>query len=199
MQPNNQNDFDFIMGPNKPAQRGPSFLQNGKNKIIMSILFVSIVLIVVIGFFSVITSLGKQNNDDVIDVVAWQTELARIAELGIDEAKNPDTRSQVSTLYAFLQTDIASTSSYLSNSGVKLNSQQLGARQDSTVVKDLESATQLNRYDEELLEILDDKTARYKAALQTAIQASEQQSREAVLNTAATNIITYEGTVATTE
>lgn len=193
MPPQQSNQYDFIMNPNQQRGGGPAFLQNPKNKIIVSVLFVSTILIVVIILFNVFTSLGKQSNDDMVSVVAWQTEIIRISQLGLKEARDPNTRTQLSTLNSFLQSDASATQSYLSSSGVKLKPEQLASQQDSTVTADLESATQLNKYDETLIAIIEEKTASYKASLRSALNATSTTNRKTVLDTAATNILTYEG------
>lgn len=191
MPPQQQNDYDFIMGNGGKQPGGSAFLKNPKNRLIASVGFVTIVVILLIIGVNFFLSLGKQDSSDLVDVVAYQTELGRITELGLKNARDPATRVKLATLSSFISSDVSSMKSYLSRNGVKLQPEQVSQRRDSQVESELETAAQLNRYDEKLLEILDEKTAAYKTVLRSALQATTTPNRKSLLDTAAGNIVLY--------
>ena len=102
MQPQDQNDFNFIMNSNQGGS-GPAVLQDPKKRIIISVLFVSVVLLLVVVAFAVFTSLTKKDNSPIIDVAAYQTELVRISALGLKEcyrSKRQNKSVYVAGIYA---------------------------------------------------------------------------------------------------
>lgn len=194
MPPQQPNQYDFIMDNSKQNRGfGASFLQNPRNRIIFSVLFVSIILILVIVGFSIFRSLGRANNNDLIDLMARQTEIIRIAEIGMDDASGQSVKSQISTLNSFMKSDYELLSEYLSNNNIKPEPLALKAHFDSSAEETLNSAKTANRFDSEVLEILDKETTAYKKALTKAVNATDTPKREEALDTVATNISIYEG------
>ncbi len=194
MPPQQQNQYDFIMdNGNKSGGLGSSFLQNPKNKIVVSILFVSIVLILVIVAFNVVSNLGKANNDDLVDLMARQTEIVRISELGLDDADSQAVKTKLATLNSIMKSDYRVISGYLTRVGHEIEPLKLKVHFDSSVEEDLETAKSSNRLDSALLELIDEETTNYKSALRKALDATTTPGREETLNTAATNIIIYDG------
>jgi hypothetical protein len=192
MQPQNQNDFNFIMDSNQGGS-GPAALQDPKKRIIISVLFVSVVLLLVVIAFAVFSSLTKKDSSSLVEVAAYQTELVRISTLGLKESTDQNVRTKATTLQAFMQSDLTNTTSYLSSTGVKFEKEQSSLKYDSKVDKDLESAALRNNYDKVLLEIFDSTTEAYKASLQKALNSTTIDKEKAVLEAAAKNIIEYEG------
>jgi hypothetical protein len=190
MQP--QNDFNFIMDPNKSTSSGPAFLQDPKKRNIFAGLFVGGVLLLVILIIAVFSSLTSKNTSAVVDVAVLQNEIVRISELGLADASDPSVRVRVSTINAFMQTDYAQTTSFLARNGRVLDPEALALTKDTAVDESLETAALRNNFDETLLEELDKKTLAYKVALQKAINEASSEAEKAILNTAATNIVTYE-------
>jgi hypothetical protein len=193
MQPD-QNQYNFIMDPsNGKRSGGPSFLQNPKNRILAGILFIfSVIFILIIGF-SIISSIGKKSNDSLITVAAYQTEIARISSLGLESAKDSSVRSKLATISAFIETDSKATISYLSSNGTKLSKQQVALALDKKADEKLETAAQLNKYDETLLQIIQEKSSSYKSALKQALNDASTAKEKQILETAANNILTFEG------
>jgi hypothetical protein len=192
MQPQDQNDFNFIMDPNQGGS-GPAVLQDPKKRIIISVLFVSVVLLLVVVAFAVFSSLTKKDNSSLVEVAAYQTEIVRISTLGLKESTDQSVRTTATTLQAFMQSDLSSTTSYIASTGAKFEKEQTALKYDPKVDKDLESAALRNNYDEVLLEIFDTTTSAYKASLQKAISLATNDKEKAVLESAAKNIIEYEG------
>lgn len=196
MPPQQQNQYDFIMD-NPKKSGGPSFLRNSKSKIIVSVLFVSVVLIVVIVGFNIISSLGKTNNDDLVDLMARQLEISRISEIGISGSDSQTIKTKIATLNSIMKSDYREIRSYLTQIGYEIEPLKVRAHRDGSVDKALEESKVADQYDTTLLKYIEQETTAYKSALNSAINATTTPGREKTLNTAATNIIVYDGKVAT--
>lgn len=194
MPPNQQNQYDFITSPSQNMSTGPAFLQNPKQRNIVVVVFVLVVITLVIVGFSIITSIGKGGNDSIIDTAAYQTELLRISSLGYEGATDPSVKTQLSTLQAFIGSDLANTTSYLATNGAKLSEKQSLKYYDLTVEQALEEATISNKFDEEIITIINQLSDSYKESLQKSLGGTSSETGTTVIQTAAENIIIYEGT-----
>lgn len=92
-----------------------------------------------------------------------------------------------------MQSDLSQTTSYLASNGKNLEKTDLALHQDLTVDKDLETATLRNAYEEALLNAFESTSAKYKISLQKALANTSSESEKAILQTAAKNILTFEG------
>lgn len=191
MQPN-QNEYNFIMQSPQNTS-GPAFLQNPKQRNIIAVLFVVGILFIAVIVIAIFASLGSKNTSGIVNVAAYQTELVRISALGLKEARDPSTRAQAATLQSFTQSDLSQTTSYLGSVGKKFEKEDASLKLNTTVDKELESAALRNSFDEALLKAFDQTSAEYKLSLQKAINSASSDDEKAVLETAANNIITFEG------
>lgn len=192
MQDQSQDPYNFIMDPNLQQKNRPAMLQNPKQRIIISIVFVVVVLMVLFIAYSFIASLGKQDNSALISINAQQNEIIRISDLGLKEAKDPNTKTLVATLKSFVVSDQVDTESYLSKNGTKITPEQAVSKKDSSIDEDLETALQRNNYDEALLASLKDLQSSYKKSLSSALSDSSSTTRKQLLETAIANLNTYE-------
>ena len=192
MQPD-QSQYNFIMDSSNGSTGGPAFLQDPKKRNIIVVAFVAVIIFLVIIAVSIFASLGKNNSAPLVDVVAYQTELLRISTLGLEGSKDLSTRSYTSTLQSFIQSDLTQTTSYLSSTGKKLEKTETALKLDSTVDKDLESASLRNAFDEILLGYFEKTSVEYKQSLQKALDSASSEKEKAVLEIAAKNILTFEG------
>lgn len=192
MNPQDSNQYDFIMS-NPPKSGGPAFLRSPKGRMLASIGFVAGILILGIVAFSIFKSITASKESDVIDLVAYQTELARATELGLKDAKDPTTRANLVTFRSFVNTDLVAAKAYLKNSGIKMTNQQLRAHRNSRLESQLESAAQASKLEETVMEIIDKQANSYRSALRSSIQAGGNKKRRDMLETAYKNLTTYYG------
>ena len=190
----NQNPYEFILDPSQQKKSGgPSFIQSPDKRTIVGIIFVIVTIIFIFAGFSLISSLNKQDGSKLANVAAFQTELIRVSDLGLAESTDANTRAKVSTLRAFISTDLNSMSSYAESAGLEITTVQFSTSDKEKINTALESASTRNRYDEELLETLDELSQKYKTSLQQAINENTTSTvRKSVLETAAENIVLYE-------
>lgn len=187
-----ENPYSFIMDSNQNKSSGPSMLQNPRQRKIISVLFVLIVIMIAIIAVSFFASLGKQNNSSLITLNAQQTEILRISDIGLKEAKDPNTKALISTLQTFITSDQSAVKSFLSKNGTKLTPEINAQKLDKTSDSNLETASQRNNYDDTLLDILSDLQTEYKSMLANALSESSTTNRKSILDTATNNIATYE-------
>lgn len=191
MQPQ-QNDFNFITNPVQPSSSGPAFLQDPKKRNIVAALFVGGVLFLAIIVIVIFSSLTSKNTAAIVDVAVLQNEIVRISKLGLADASDPSTRVKVSTINAFMQSDYSATTTFLASNGRVLEPEALALTQDKAVDDSLESAALRNNFDETLIDEIDKKSQEYKLALQKAISQASSETERNLLNSAATNILTFE-------
>src|SRR6056297_2451947 len=96
MQPDQQNSYDFIMNPNQNKPSGPGLA--GPQKLLAIVGLFTVVLVLVIILFSVISPGGGTNRDNLVSVQANQVELARVIELGLDDVTDVNLKQQFQTL-----------------------------------------------------------------------------------------------------
>lgn len=193
MQPNEQNPYGFILDPSQNKSNGPAFLQDPKKRLILAILFVATVLFLFIIAFAVISSLGKKDTSGITDVAAYQTELLRISTLGLEGAVDPSVLAEVSTLHTFIQSDLTQTTTYLASNGSELTELESASKLDASLEKEFETATLRNSFDDSLLDAIEKTSSEYKLALKNAIAEASSDSEKELLDTAASNILLFEG------
>ena len=194
MQPDKDNPYEFIFGQGK--QQPPPRLQprSNTNKILVSVGFVSGVLIVLAIGFYLITSIGKAGNDDLISVRAQQTELARVLELGMKNVTGITTKNSLASLQASLASDSASIQGLLDKRKVKIEAAVLSSKKDSSTDKTLETALQNGSHDTELLKVINSLTNDYYGALKTAKLDPETKAETELLERASVNLETFAST-----
>ncbi len=191
MQPQEQNPYSFITNPS--SQQGPKlqFSQNPKQRIIISVVFVSVIIIAIV-VFSIFSSIGGQKNDDLGVLSAYQTEMLRVSNLGIKDAKDPSTKSQIATLQAFITSDNNDIATYSKKIGFKISKTQNASQLNPSTDKTLQAAAQTNNYDKTLLDSINKLSSSYKSQLQKSLNDTTAINKTALLKTAAANILTYE-------
>jgi len=183
-QPQGSNPYDFILNPSAPPKKGP--FNGSKHTKLISVAFIGIILVVVMIGISVITSLGNKNYNSLLELAQRQTEIVRIADLGLANARDPSTVTYVSTLRNVTLSEKTSTLAFLAKKKFKVNDKQLALKKDASIDKDLTSAKQDNNYDAVLLEKLDGLVTSYQKAEKT-LGNSESASEKTLVTTLTDN------------
>ncbi len=187
MDPNNP--YDFIVNPsgNNP-KRVVNFNSGGKNKMVVFGIFgLGIIIVLIIGF-SLLTSLGKTNNQDLIKVEAQQTELLRIIELGKKDATDSALLNRLSSLETLVTSDKTKVAKLLSDRGVETNKTILASEKDADVDSALEKAKQNGNYDDVLLSKVSDRSNSYYSSLKTALSDAKTKTEKELLNISISNL-----------
>lgn len=198
MQPDGQNQYGFIFDQGQQKRFTPQ-VGGGKNKILISVIFVVVVLLVVILGFTFISSLGKADNSDLVTANAYQTEINRVIELGKKDTSDINVRNNIATLQVSIQSDAKALEDLLAKRKTKISKEQAASKKDSETDSSLESATQAGNHDEAFQKIIDTLLNDYYATLKDAKNASTSKSETELLGQAMTNLETYAGSSSATE
>lgn len=194
MQPNNDDPYGFIFNQGQQQQRPRLQPRSNTNKILVSIGFVTGVIIVLIIGFSVITSIGKGGNDDLILVREEQTELARVLELGLKNVSDTTTKNTMASLQLSLTSDSTALKTLLDKRNVKIEKVVLDSKKDTDTDKALETALQNGSHDTVFVKSVNTLLTSYYNSLKAAKLDIQSNAEKELLNTATTNLETYEST-----
>ena len=142
MQPQNENPYGFIFDQGKQKQPRSLRPRSNTSKILMSIGFIAGVIIIVIIGLNVVLSIGKANNEDLINVRANQVEILRVIELGQKNVSDIDLRNRIASMQATISSDANSLSDLLKKRKVKIESLKLNALKDEDTDEALDTALQ---------------------------------------------------------
>jgi hypothetical protein len=194
-QPIAPNPYDYL---NTSPQRRASFGGGDpKKKLIMSVAFVAIVLLVVGIGLSIILSLGKKDYTPFKNALYTQNEIIRIADAATTKARTPTTRQFVATILYATSTEKAQTQEILKKGGVKITDKQLAAKKNADNDKALETAEQANRYDEKVTEVLNTLLLQYSKDIKEAKAIASTKTEKELIATLQKNILIIAGTTKT--
>jgi hypothetical protein len=164
MDSQNQPNFDFIINPE--TQKGSGRLLNSKKQRIITVVVGIVVLLVVTMVAStVIKSISGKSNDQVLDLVAFQSELKRVIALGNDRSRSADTKNKALTATYTLESDYQQTLKIMNSRSIKapkdLTARYAGNQSDQA----LDAAEKANNFDAKYEEIYAEKLTKYKAKL----------------------------------
>lgn len=181
-----QNPYDFILkGQGKPKRSfGSGSL---KQRVIIVAGGALILLIAAVVLISLIGSGGKGNTSALLNVAQQQTELARVAGIGVDKADSTDTKNLAITAQLSMQSSQADTVALLKKSGHKVNDKSLALLQNSNTDQQLDDADASSTFDSTFTQLFKTELNNYRSALQNAYSGAtgtQQQLLQADFNDA---------------
>ncbi len=191
-QPLAPNPYDYLN--TSPQRRNAFGGGDPKKKLIMSVAFVAIVLLVVGIGLAIILSLGKKDYTSFKNVLYTQNEITRIANTATTKARTPVTRQFVATIFYSTSTEKTQTQEILKKGGVKITDKQLAAKKDADNDKALEAAEQANRYDEKVTEILNTLLLKYSKDIKEAKAIASTKAEKELIAQLQKNILIIAGT-----
>jgi len=183
-QPAPPNPYGFIVNPEQPPKRPLLGGNSVKSRALVfggGILLLIIIAVIVMSIFS---SIGSAGTNQLKTVYAEQQELIRIAELGANNALSTDTRGFAATTLLSTRTSQQQVQSILSSRRVKLTPEEINAKQNPNVEEILTGASANNRYDETMVELLNERITNYNQALRAAYDSNDGQQTRNTLNEA---------------
>lgn len=173
--PPGQNPYDFIVNPGKPPRR--NLFGGGASKVQrMAVLAAgaAVVLIIIIVIVNLIFGGGGGNAVADIKVAQDQTEIARVARLGVQQQDIGQAAKNVAiTAQLTLASDQQQLIDYLQKNGVKISDKELAALQDPQADQQLSTADANSTYDSTFLSIMQTDLSKYQQTLNTAYQGSK--------------------------
>jgi len=181
MQPD-QNQYDFIFNdPNKKAKK--SFLPRGsKNQwIIFVAIGASILIVLALIVAAIFSSAGKGSTEALVSVAKQQTEVIRIADIGVDKATGSEARNLAITTKLSLTTSQKQVIAAIQKGGRKLSNQELAGALNPKTDTLLTSAEQAGKFDEVFLETLKTQLTAYQNELRQAQSAVSSKANKEIL------------------
>ena len=185
MQPQNNNQFYFL-NQNQANSQGPlgSLKAGGKNiksrLIIVGVGLLFLIIIIIIAL-SIISSAGKANNKNFINIVEDQSILLDITKQGIASSTDLSTTNSSSTINVVLTSEQSQIISVLSKNGLAINKKQ---SEYKSVVLDnsLVTAKSNGTFQSTYISSLQDRLKIYQKNINLAYKGAKNKSEKTILN-----------------
>jgi len=165
-----QPNYDFIMNSSKP--KGAGLTMASKKQRILVVIGGAIGLLVatlIIG--GLLGSSANKSNNQLLDLVAYQSELKRVIALGTTRARSADTLNKAITASYTLDSDYQRSVSMVKARGIAapkdLTARYAGKSSDTA----LDDAEKANAFDQKYEELYKEKLTNYKAKLSEVYQS----------------------------
>jgi len=188
-----QNQYDFITSPGQPQKS--SGLGGGSMKTRLLVVGGGLLILIIIASIlgAVLSNANKGDLPGLKSLATQQQELIRIADLGKEQALDPDIRSLAYSTSLSTTTQQQKLIAYLGTRGEKMTKEQLDVGKKSSVDKELESASANNRFDESFNKILNDSLVAYNEKLSAAYKSTTSTKSKAVLEESFNSSVTILG------
>jgi hypothetical protein len=171
--------YDFIMSTGPTGKPGLS-------KKMRIIVVAGLAVLLIFGALFVntlLTSGSKENAQTLLTIAQRQTELVRVASLGVTEARSSTAQNLAQTTKLSIQSDHLSLLNTLKSSDIKINTKLLGGRKDSKTDKLFTQAQQANSFDEVFIKTLQTQLIDYRKDLKQAYDNAKTTKLKQTLST----------------
>ena len=177
------NPYDFLQAP--PVKPKKTIMPSNNSTLQRLLIVIGIIVTLVIAFLvfqSFLNKAGKENTANLVEVAKQQTELIRIAEVGITKAKFKATKNLALTTKLSLETDQPELLKAIASSGTKIDKKSLASGQSASVDAALKQAEQDNRFDEVFMQIMVKQLQEYQLALKKAYDGAVNKKLKESIN-----------------
>ena len=196
MQTNDPSKYDFLLNPDKGQTRAAPTFDTRRKQIIAGTVFVVGVLTVVAIVVSLLFSSGGGNNEPLINLGSYQTEIERVIGVGQKNISDPEVKKQLGAYQTAILSDKNQLQSLLTQRGAEVTAQQLAVRRNSANDTALTDALVTDTHDQVLQSILQTLTNQYYADLRTASANASTTTEKRIIDTAIANVETVYATPA---
>ncbi len=175
MQPHQPSDFDFIMN-NQPKQPTGPALSSPKKLLAIVGMFAVVVLLIIIIISLLFGSSSGGNRDALVRVIAHQTEVSRVIELGLDDVDDLQLKQRLQTIHAVVVSDLREANGIATQKDYTIETVDRRAQRDSDIDAEIEQAIADRELDKVLEENVTAAVNRYIEALTDARNATNSQS-----------------------
>lgn len=176
--------YDFIVDNGRPVKKGlfgrPSPIgapSNGGSgfikRLLIGIVGFAILAAVILTGISYYISSKSSSAQDMLHIAADQTEIIRIANIGMKQARSTEAQVLASTTRYSLQSDLNNSLLALKKHHLKVTAASLATSKNTKADTLLSVASQNNRFDEEYLNIIHTMLVSYQLKVKTAYDASK--------------------------
>lgn len=153
-----------------------------KGRIVIAVIGAALILIIGIIVSSILGNAGESTKNDLVTAVQQQTELIRISDIGIKDAAGAEAKNLAITTNLSLSSVQDDLQDLATKAGAKLEKRTIDAGKDEQTDKDLESAKQINRFDETFTEVMQEKLLAYQQTLKRIHEAAQNESSKNTLS-----------------
>ena len=186
------NDYDFIMNPQTP-QTGPTMTGPKKLLAIVGLFGGAIVLIVII-LTLVLAPKNGGSKEQLTSVIAHQTEVNRVIELGIDDVSDLPLKQRIATLNAVVLSDLQEANGIAASRKYKIEPLQRNSQIDTSVDGEIEEAKARRELDKALEVAVSAAASNYLRALNDASNASNSKAEKELYSNAIASLQTIVAT-----
>lgn len=178
--PNGSNPYDFIMNsgtPKKSFGSGSSMAQ----RILIVAVGAMLLLIGVIVVFSILTKGGSSASAQLTELAQQQTEIARVADIGVQKATSPATKNFAHITKLSMISGQQQTIAFAAKQGHKINDKQLALKQSNTIDQRLNDAASNNSFDATFVKLLGDQLNSYRQSVLNTYKTSNNIKERSML------------------
>ena len=176
--PPNQNPYDFINDSSSSPKK--SLLSGGdtKTRVIQVAIFASIILVLLIIFYSLVFGNKTSAGELLLKPAAQQTDLIAITEIGSEKVRDGNKNQLMNTANIILQSQNAQTLAIIKKSGVKAGQKELAIYKDPKFKDVLDEAEASGKFEETFLGIYQNRLDQYAIALKAAYASSSGSAKD---------------------
>ncbi len=176
--PPNQNPYDFINNSNQTPKK--SLLAGGdtKTRIIKVALFSTVILIVLVIFYSLVFGNKKSSSELLIKPAAQQSDLIAIADIGAEKVRDGKINQLMTTAGVIISSQNSQTLALITKGGIKADAKTLLPYQDPKFADILKEAETSGKFEETFMGIYQNRLDQYAIALKTAYAGSSGSAKE---------------------
>ena len=162
------NPYGFITDQDAATRKGGfSLPTDGKQRMMIFGALALVVIILIAGAYALVFS-GKGGAGGLVDIAARQSEMIRVADIGIKKAKSPATKNFATNTKVGLSSDQAQLTARIKAEGTKLSSKQLVTRKNTGTDTALTKAEQSNNFDAAFQQEMANELTAYQQAIKEA-------------------------------
>ncbi len=177
-----QQNYDFIMNPQKGRRLNNFFDGSPKSLVIMAGAFIGIIIIIFIIYEAAKpASLTPQ----IANLAATQAEIVRVAveASGSNNLNDQSTKNLAASVAASVGTEQNNLVALLASGGVKLSNKTLASKQNPATDQELNNASQSGNYDSTFVQIVQSELTGYNNQLASIYRLSKSQKLKSQLAT----------------
>lgn len=179
--PAQNNPYDFITNPSKPARK--SLLPGGKmGRIIIVGAGAAIIIMVGVIVAAVISSSGADLKTDYLSLAQQQTELIRVSDIGVTKARQTNAKNLAITTQYSLSSQQQEILALAKKAGAATDAKTLAAGKDDKTDALLTSADQANQFDDVFAKTLKALLQKYRLTLKKIYDATDSTSTKTTLS-----------------
>ncbi len=175
-----KNPYDFIL--NSKTKKKPLLSGSFRGRILLIIIGGSLLIIVALLVFSFFGGADQQTVDTLTELAQQETEIARVAAIGVDKAQSAATKNFATTSELSMESSQSDTVARLAKIGHKLNNSKLSLLQNSKTDDALDSAEQANNFDDTFTKLIKSELVTYRLALQNVFGTTQGNTRLLIQN-----------------